>query len=397
MSIEPTPPARGGFLPASTRAMPWLLMFRGPGVAFDGRKLILGALGLLLTSLGARGLDRVFGVRDASPRWPGARIVGSAAPIWPESVGTLARAVADPVVRLASPFGRMFDPAADAPGGFHAFLLAVWVVLVWGVLGGAIARIAVVELASGERPGVAAALRFALGRIGALVGAPLSPLIGLSVLGGLCALVGLLYRLGPTGETIAGALAFLPLLAGLLMALLLAGLGLGWPLMVLTVAAQGEDVFDALSRSYSYVFQRPWRYLGLVTLAWAIGALGLIAAWVLANLVVQMALWGLTAGGPDTRVIRLFEPSAGGDAGMAGTLHAFWLAVVDLLASGWIYAYFWSASAIVYLLIRRDVDGTEIEDVYQPAPGRDRIAPGPTASTPVEPPERPGHEGEGPP
>ena len=45
------------------------------------------------------------------------------------------------------------------------------------------------------------------------------------------------------------------------MALLLLGLAFGWPLMWATISTEGTDSFDALSRSYAYVFQRPLRYL----------------------------------------------------------------------------------------------------------------------------------------
>src|SRR5262249_12254507 len=48
---------------------------------------------------------------------------------------------------------------------------------------------------------------------------------------------------------------------GLIMAVVLVGL-VGWPLMNATISTEGGDSFDALSRSYSYVYQAPWDYLG---------------------------------------------------------------------------------------------------------------------------------------
>jgi hypothetical protein len=41
-----------------------------------------------------------------------------------------------------------------------------------------------------------------------------------------------------------------------------------------------------------------------------------------------------------------------------------WLWVIFLLVLGFGYSYFWSASSIVYLLMRRKVDDTEIDEVY---------------------------------
>ena len=57
-----------------------------------------------------------------------------------------------------------------------------------------------------------------------------------------------------------GILFFLALIGGAwLIAFLLVGLGGGWALMYPTIAVEGSDSFDAISRSFSYVFARPWR------------------------------------------------------------------------------------------------------------------------------------------
>jgi hypothetical protein len=43
---------------------------------------------------------------------------------------------------------------------------------------------------------------------------------------------------------------------------------------------------------------------------------------------------------------------------------AFWLYLVFLMVVGFGYSYFWSASTIIYLLMRRKVDDTEMDEVY---------------------------------
>ena len=42
----------------------------------------------------------------------------------------------------------------------------------------------------------------------------------------------------------------------------------------------------------------------------------------------------------------------------AAGAHGFWLGAVRLLAHAWIYSYFWSAAALLYLWLRHEVDGT---------------------------------------
>ena len=76
------------------------------------------------------------------------------------------------------------------------------------------------------------------------------------------------------GLLLGGLLWPLALVAGLLMTLLLLGLLFGWPLMWATISAEGTDSFDALSRSYAYVFQRPLHYLFYIMVAAVIGWLG---------------------------------------------------------------------------------------------------------------------------
>jgi hypothetical protein len=390
MDEGPTEPREVPYL----RLFPWLRLFRGVRMSLDARKLILAALGLVAWRAGAWGLEEAFGRAEFAPARLGT-IVGPE-PEPAVSLADLAGRVAGPARDLAAPFAALFSPRGDGRRWLHAALAAAWGVLVWGIVGGAIARVAAVEAATGERIGLGTAARFALRRWFDLVATPLSPLIGVGFFAGLCALLGLLYRIpGPAGATVAGALAFLPLLAGLVMALILVGLALGWPLMVATVAAEGEDLFEALSRSYGYTFQRPGLYAFYAAVAWAIGLVGLVVVGVFAALVVQLAAWGLALGGPDDRVLALFgsDPAQVGTAPAAA--HGFWLDVVGALARGWVFAYFWTATTLVYLLLRRDVDGADWHEVYLPEHDADTFAPVPVAGPQKAPGEVPAVSAEG--
>ena len=63
------------------------------------------------------------------------------------------------------------------------------------------------------------------------------------------------------GLLLAGLVWPLALVGGLLMGIFMLGLVFGWPLMWGAISTEGTDSFDALSRSYSYVYQRPYHYL----------------------------------------------------------------------------------------------------------------------------------------
>jgi hypothetical protein len=169
----------------------------------------------------------------------------------------------------------------------------------------------------------------------------------------------------------------LMLLGGLMMTYLLVWLAFGWPLMWATISTENEDSFDALSRSQQYIFQRPLHYLFYVLVAVLIGWLGWVVVSNFAAGVVGLTAWAADWGadssrwiaGPDTgRRSFDFVTSENAELGAAGRLGAglllFWCGCVKMLAVGFLYSYFWTASTCIYLLLRRDADATEIDEVF---------------------------------
>ena len=342
------------------RLFPWTRLFRGVGVSIDAKKLLLASIGLIAFVLGREAIDRLFSSTSA----PMSRF----ASLLPESSSledprlTVWR-LTEPVRVLVGPFLTIFANGIDAKAFLHAVASAAWGVAVWGLVGGAIARIAVVQVARTESIGMGEALRFARRKWLPLIGTPLSPLLGVAFFASLCTLFGLLYWIpGSIGPTLAGAFAVFPLLAGLVMSLVLISLAASWPLMNATVAAEGEDGFDALSRSFAYVNQRPLKYAACVVLAWVLGSLGLFVVEIFARLTIHLAQWALSFGAPDDVLAALYQGATATATAQAAPaargLHEFWLSVVWLLVHAWVYSYFWTSATIIYLVLRQDVDGT---------------------------------------
>lgn len=234
-----------------------------------------------------------------------------------------------------------------------------WTLAVWAFFGGAISRIAVVQLAADEPVGWAAALRFARRKWLSYFAAPLLPLLGVLVAAVPLAILGLLMRAGTVGVIAIGVIWPLFLLAGLMMALLLLGLAFGWPLMWATISAEGTDAFDALSRSYAYLFQRPLRFLFYVFVAAVLGWLGWILVVNFAAGVIWLTNWAVAWGCGWPRMEMIEDRTLSG----SGLIH-FWIVCVKFLAVGFRYGYFWTAAAAIYLLLRRDVDATETDEVF---------------------------------
>ena len=80
----------------------------------------------------------------------------------------------------------------------------------------------------------------------------------------------------------------------------------------------------------------------------------------LASGVIHLAAWGLNLSAPASKLGLLDDSLAGASfvSRASAALPTFWRGVIGLIARGWIYAYFWTTAAFLYLLLRQDVDGT---------------------------------------
>jgi hypothetical protein len=142
------------------------------------------------------------------------------------------------------------------------------------------------------------------------------------------------------------------------MALLIAGLIAGWPMMHAAIAAGSDDALDALSRTFSYLSQRLGPFALVLLLAGLEGIMGLLFMDVLVAGVIRLSQWALGLTSPAGQVAALFGGTPAPIGFFAAATHALWLGLVRLLAHGWIYSFFWTAAAFVYLWLRQDVDDT---------------------------------------
>src|SRR5438034_10546778 len=64
--------------------------------------------------------------------------------------------------------------------------------------------------------------------------------------------------------------------------------------MYSTISTEGSDTFDALSRSYNYVFQSPWNYIWYSLVAVLYGAVLVFFVVFMGSLVVYLTKWSLS-------------------------------------------------------------------------------------------------------
>lgn len=247
-----------------------------------------------------------------------------------------------------------------------SLLCGLWAVAVWALFGGAITRIAAVELASEERVGWGAAIRYAGAKWRSYFCAPLFPLIGVLLAAVPVGVAGLLLREEYVGVLLAALAWPLLLLAGFFMAILLLGLVFGWPLMWATISTEGMDSFDGLQRCYAYVFGRPLRYLFYAVVAAAFGWAGWLLVRNIATGLIWLTNWSASWGAGAERIQEILQ---GGQALPGAGPVGAWLIIVfvggvKLLAVGFVYGYFWTAATAIYFLMRHDVDATEMDEVF---------------------------------
>src|SRR5207248_1153241 len=142
-----------------------------------------------------------------------------------------------------------FLPQGNTFGSRLYFLMAtLWTLVTWSFFGGAITRIAAVQIARGEKIGLVEALRFTVKRFLAYVTAPLFPLGAVFVVLVLMSLFGIVALIPYVGDVLVSGLFWpLMLICGLILAVVLVGL-VGWPLMSATISTEGTDAWEAVSR-----------------------------------------------------------------------------------------------------------------------------------------------------
>ena len=354
-----------------TRLFPALRLVGAIRQAFDLRKLVIAALGLALLQPGWTLLDRMVpAAADTTPALfaPSVSVKGVSEPdFWSwETVSGLHLRLSEPVRLLIAPLFAFVEPGAGWGWMMHALLSVIWLIAVWGICGGAISRIAIAHAGATRQTGTIEALRFGLANAGPLILAPLCPLLGIAFCALIGATFGLFYRLPVVGPALAGVGLFFPLAAGMVMTLFLAGLAAGWPLLQAATAGGAEDALDALSRIFGYLNQRLGSYAALVALAWLGGMLGLALVDLLTSGVIRLTHWSVGLTAPFALTESFFGSPISSSSTFAGSAHGFWLGVVRLLAHGWVFSFFWTAAAYLYLWLRLDVDGSPWSEIDRP-------------------------------
>ncbi|NQT51253.1 hypothetical protein HQ576_04350 [bacterium] len=304
--------------------------------------------------------------------------------------------------------------------------VALLLVVIWCYYGAAIVRLMVVEYALGERIEVVSATDFARRNHGAFCGTTLTlpaiaallalgiafvGLVASNVLSAVVVCVGVLasgvgaslaadrthsrwagactgvlgvaasgtaalllarwgVRVPYVGEVVAALLSPLAVVAGLLVVVFLLWTVLGAPTMFGTLCSSDGDVFQAWSRSFHYLFVRPWLFLWLCAVLAMYGGACLAFVWML-RVGTEWAVVSALAGGSLGRYTAVLHPmgahllgaGGSGDSIMGVALSAHRV-LLDLLVLSFWATFECAAMTILYFVLRRSVDGTPHDQVH---------------------------------
>lgn len=295
----------------------------------------------------------------------------------------------------------------------YAILFFLIGIAIWAFFGGAISRSAILDIAQGDQITLGEGFAFARKHFTKFATAPIIPIAVALIFAAMLWIGGAVGAIPAVGELFVGLFFILALIAGLIIALVMIIGVAGFPLMAPGVAADNLDAWDAVSAAGSYVFHRPWKlaFYGLISICY--GGLCLV----LLKLFVALALWcvGQCAGASMNWGDAYAYDAAGEKVPVASKLDAMWQAPTptgnnpfygtfgegplrgvswfsQICLKIWIFAvwglvaafvasFYYSSSGIIYLLLRREVDLTDFEDVYLEEADKDvAIGEGPSES-----------------
>ena len=301
-----------------------------------------------------------------------------------------------------------------------AVFLAVAMLVIFGIFGGAICRVAAVRSARDESLPLREALRFSLGKLAALVGAPLLP-AAIFVVAGVLMFVGGLLAAIPGLDVIVALSYGLTLLGGVVMAGTLLAAVVGFHLMWPTIAVEASDAFDAVSRSASYVFQRAWHLAFYAFVLLLYGGVSFVIVRLIGTLVLKLShmatglgmnlatnsslstvgkldgIWHMPAWQDISLLPGLGEANFWGDfasAPLGGTesvavfFFRVWVYIVVGFVGAFVVSFYFCGSTQMYFLLRREYDAVDYDEIYYEEP-EEEFGEETAAAAPDEPGEQP--------
>ncbi len=240
----------------------------------------------------------------------------------------------------------------------YALMIVAWFALVWSFFGGVIIRRSVIDLGLRSTTTWPSAIKFVLGRWILIFEAVAIQTLAVLSICIIPLLLGLIGRFGAVGEflSLIGLLCTLVLIIPVAWLIFLCFFG--FPFVTAAMVTEREiDAFDGLSRAAAYLFRRPAILLLLTVVGGAIllvldffvGYLFHISFSLLKNVYLSVS------GFQDAWV--------GFDSGLTRKMWVVLKFVASSLIDALSISVFWSGVAAAYLILRREVDQVNYDEM----------------------------------
>ncbi len=370
----------------------WRDLFRAPFLALDGKKLLLGLAGTVLTIVILALVARSYGIASKN------QLISDMGNL--ASGRNLLFYFMSGTGHELSALGHLLPLFNPLHGGFLHFVLSVslYVLLlgVWTFCGAVITRLSALRYGRDEWPALRDGLELAQAKRSAYFFAPVTPLLGVVLFAFINTIVGLIASIPAVGGFLSIFLIIPVLLPLALIVTFIIVLGvLSFGLMLPMVSIGGKDAFEGWSSAYSYVLWGLNRFICYTLLAGVIGATAVVAAWALSELfiltMVRTVGLGLVGGkalvtyslyasdgslgpsvfpfGPSIFPFMEWPVNFGGVCRfISGLLIVIFALGARALVVAYAFSYFFSANTIICLLLRKHVDRIEIDQIYEHKP-----------------------------
>lgn len=257
---------------------------------------------------------------------------------------------------------------------FYVVVLYLAAFCVYAVFGGAICRIAALQVTRQEHVGTIEALLFSFRRFRQLFLVPVMPLLVAVVCGlgvTLLSWLSLIPIIGPVIMTISMAVMFG---LGCLMAVVIIGLTVGHGLMYPAVTVDNADAFDAMSRAFTYILRKPWHLTAYTFIA---AIYGIICYVFLRSFVLIVFAcvrvcftpgWDIDAIWPLPSFTNLMPAVQWHQLAGADTIYATIIILAcqlfALALPAYALSYYYTTSTQIYIMLRKHEDEIELSECY---------------------------------
>ncbi|VTS07008.1 hypothetical protein [Tuwongella immobilis] len=359
----------------------------------------------------------------------------------------------EPLVKFITPVTGLIAPGLWTDTRFYLFLVILWTLATWAFFGGVITRLAIAEIAGYDQLTIKDAFAFVGSRYLSYLCSPLIPIGIIFAVALGCMAYGVVHMIPYLGDLFTLFWPFI-FVGGFVMTIMLLGLVV-YPLMYATISAEGADTLDGMMRPYNLLVSAPWTFLWYGFLSVLYGAVLIFFVVFVSSFLVYLGKAavnntpGIASANMETEYLFVYSPSSFGwqelllrnspieierasaDAIKAaaatkdlpipaapGYLYSrpadakayldsflftnylgagivnFYTTLLFLMMLGFGYSFFWTASSMIYLLLRKKIDETELDEIYvedeqleiPTAPARPASPPSPPAPVMVSPP-----------